>query len=250
MMNIHYLFILKKNGVCVYSRNFTNEFDLQEQLITPFFSAILSFSQNLISRDLEELEMSGLRFIFKIEEEFIFVILADSSVSILYISSRLKMISEIFYKFFNSLDDMDKHREIESPQLDEEIDLIITGMEDLGDVFYNKVINLFEGLIFENEIIGAALLTSKGNVIYSSLPHDILVSSLKELEIRFMTGAITLPEMFYSLENGQKVFSKIVYHHRRDMHFFIVLLFDKNIPLGMADIMLHKVGNRITKRIL
>lgn len=249
-MNIHSLFILKRNGVCIYSQNFTEDYDLEPQLITPFFSAIFSFSQSLISRELEELEMSGLRFTFRVEDDFIFVILADSSVSILFLQSRLKMISDKFYEVFNKLTGMDQHKEVTSPELDEQMHMIITGMEDLGDVFYRKIIDLFEGLIFENEIIGAALLTTKGNVVYSSLPHEILLSSLKELEIRFMSGALTLPEMFYSLESGQKVFCKIVYHHRRDINFFIVMFFEQTVPLGMASIMLEKVANRITKRIL
>ena len=42
-MKIHSLFILKTSGVCLYSRNFTNELEnVPANLITPFFSALFS----------------------------------------------------------------------------------------------------------------------------------------------------------------------------------------------------------------
>jgi len=250
-MNIHSLFVLKKNGVCVYSRNFTEEFEnIDVNLITPFFSAIFSFSENLISRNLEELEMSDLRFTFKVDEEYIFTILADASVSLLFVSSCLNTIAEIFYEEIKHIAYEDLFRELENPELDHKIDDVITAKEELGQEVYQKIIDMFENLIFENEILGAALLSTKGSIVYSSLPHSILLSSLKELEIRFMTGALNLPELFYSLETGQKVFSKLIMDQDKNIGFLMVLLFDKNVSLGMADVLLHKIGNRITKRIL
>ena len=250
-MNIHSLFVLKKNGVCVYSRNFTDEFEnIDVNLITPFFSAIFSFSENLISRNLEELEMSDLRFTFKVDEEYIFTILADASVSLLFVSSCLNTIAQIFYKEIKHTAYEDLFRELENPELDTKIDDVITAREELGQEVYQKIIDMFENLIFENEILGAALLSTKGSIVYSSLPHSILLSSLKELEIRFMTGALNLPELFYSLETGQKVFSKLIMDEDKNIGFLMVLLFDKNVSLGMADVLLHKIGNRITKRIL
>jgi hypothetical protein len=84
-MKIHSLFILKKTGICLYYRNFTKDFDtIQVNLITPFFSAIFSFSENVISKKTPEiLEMSEFRFVFKVQEEFIFTILSDSSASLI-----------------------------------------------------------------------------------------------------------------------------------------------------------------------
>ena len=78
-MKIHSLFILKKTGVCIYNRNFTNDFEnIEVNLITPFFSAIFSFSENVISKKTPEiLEMSELRFFFTVREDFIFIILSD-----------------------------------------------------------------------------------------------------------------------------------------------------------------------------
>jgi len=251
ILKIHSLFILKKTGLCLYSRNFTEEFDnLDVNLISPFFSAIFSFSSDIIQRKLEELEMAGLRFNFKVFKDFIFVILADSSMSLLFVRTRLDSIVSVFFKVYDSWGDLEQYKEIENFKFDNLIDSIITGEEEAfkSRDIYQKIIDHFKNLLFENEIIGAALLSTTGNIIYTSLPTDILLTSLKELEIRFMSGATSLPEMFYALENGQKVFSSII-HVSKQISFLIVLLFESSVPLGMCEINLKNVAKKIKKLI-
>jgi hypothetical protein len=248
-MKIHSLFILKKTGICLYYRNFTKDFDtIQVNLITPFFSAIFSFSENVISKKTPEiLEMSEFRFVFKVQEDFIFTILSDSSVSLLFVSSRLSRIVDEFFDLFPDTTQIKDYQQIEEPKFDEIVDTIITGEEEiyLSKVFYKKVIDLFKELMYENEIIGAALLSTKGNVIYTSLPNEILVNSLKELEIRYMVGTFTLPEMYYRLENGQKIVSKIIDIPWKLDPLLIVVLYDSTVPLGMAEVNLDKISNKI-----
>ena len=96
-MNIHSLFILKNTGVCIYSRNITSDFDnIDPNLITPFFSALFSFSANVISKQTPEiLEMGGFRIAFKVKGEFIYAILADSTASLLFIQFFQRFINQI-----------------------------------------------------------------------------------------------------------------------------------------------------------
>ncbi len=114
-MKIHSLFILKKTGVCIYNRNFTNDFEnIEVNLITPFFSAIFSFSENVISKKTPEiLEMSELRFVFTVREDFIFSILSDSSASIIFVSSRLSRIADEFFELFPDTTKVKDYQQIE-----------------------------------------------------------------------------------------------------------------------------------------
>ena len=248
-MKIHSLFILKKTGVCIYNRNFTKDFEnIQVNLITPFFSAIFSFSENVISKKTPEIiEMSELRFVFKIQEDFIFSILSDSSASLLFVSSRLTRIADEFFDLFPDLSQVKDYQQIEEPKFDELVDSIITGEEeiDMSKLFYQKVINVFKDLMYQNEILGAALLSIKGNVIYTSLPNEILVNSLRELEIRYRVGAIILPEMYSRLENGQKIVSKIIDIPWKLDPLLIVVLYDTTVPLGMAEVNLDRIADKI-----
>ncbi len=246
-MNIHSLFILRTAGTCLYNRNFTKDFSkLDKDLVTPFFSAIFSFAENVITRKLEELEMSGLRFAIRIKNDFIFVLLADTSVSLLYISSRLDKIIDVFFRVYEQLGNLRDYQEIDNPKFDDLIDAVVSGQDEMfrNQVFYEKIINFFKTFGFKNDITSAAVLSTNGKIIYSSLPNEILLKSLKELEIRFISGMMTLPEMYYSLENGQKVFSTIMkISHKMDL--IIVLLFDALIPLGLAELNLKRVTKRI-----
>ncbi|MFX1357843.1 MAG: hypothetical protein ACFFA8_11260 [Promethearchaeota archaeon] len=246
-MIIHSLFILQKTGVCIYSRNFTKNFDnIEANLITPFFSAIFSFSENVISKQTPEvLEMGGFRFVFKTYNSYIFTILSDSSTSLLFVNSRLERLTEIFNEFLDE-NEIDECEQIQNRQFDKIIDSVITGEEDivLSQPLYRKIIDLINNLVFENEILGAALMNINGKVIYSSLPHEILLSSLKELEIRY-TVSREFSTTFYSLENEQKVFSKIVKIPWKLDPLLFVVLFDSTVPFGMAEINLDKFSKKI-----
>ncbi|TFG16619.1 MAG: hypothetical protein EU531_05940 [Promethearchaeota archaeon] len=246
-MKIHSLFILNKNGACIYDRNFTEDFkSIEPNLITPFFSAIFSFSENVISQKTPEvLEMGGFRFVFQIKEKFIYTILSDSSVSLLFVKSRLKTITKVFEHFLET-NEIEDHEIIQSNEFDEKIDGIITGEEEITNskVLYKKIIDLIKSLVYENEILGAALFAINGKVIYTSLPQDILLSSIKELEIRFMV-ANEFDETFYSLENEQKVFSKRISIPWKLEPLLIVVLFDAGVPTGMAEVNLEKIVKNI-----
>ncbi|MHA1106110.1 MAG: hypothetical protein ACTSPN_10390 [Promethearchaeota archaeon] len=231
-MLIHSLFILQKSGACLYSQNFTDKFkNIEANLITPFFSAIFSFSESVIMKETPEiLEMGGFRFVFKVEGDHIFAILSDSSANLLFIKSRLTGIIEAF-------EDLKKNLQIHS---------IIAGSEEIieSQPFYSKIIEMMKNLIFENEILGSALFSISGNVIYTSLPQDILLSSLKEFEIRHVV-ATEYSTTFYSLENDQKIFSRVINIPWKLDPLLVVLYFDSTVSLGMAEVNLEKISRAI-----
>ena len=246
-MKIHSLFILNKAGACLYGRNITKDFEnIEPNLITPFFSAIFSFSESVISKETPEiLEMGGFRIAFKVEGDYIYAILADTSASLLFIESRLISIDHEFKDFLEN-HEVESYEMIENTEFDSKIDSIITGDEELisSQPLYKKIIDLFNTLMFENEILGAALFSINGKVIFSSLPNEILLSSLKELEIRHIVAneyAIT----FYSLENDQKVFSRIINIPWKLEPLLIVILYESSIHLGMCEVNLEKITKAI-----
>ena len=246
-MNIHSLFILNKAGACIYSINNTADFEnIEPNLITPFFSAIFSFSENVISQQTPEvLEMGGFRIVFKLHNDYILAMLTDSSASLLFIDSRLSNIAKAFDDFllYNELEDFEI---IENESFNIKIRTIIAGEEELefSQPLFRKIIDHIKKLMMEDEIIGAALFAINGNIIFSSLPHEILMTSLKELEIRNMV-ANEFDMTFYSLENNQKIFSKMIKIPWKLDPLIIVVLFESSVPLGMAEVNLAKMSNTI-----
>ena len=238
-MDIFSLFILEESGVCLYHKNFSDETkDLNIDLITPFFSAIFTFSQKVVDRRLEVLEMGDIRFVFKKERGYIFVILASSQMNLLFLNTRLDNIKKLFFQFYNELFDEKSYRFNASEKYDNLIDMVIYGRDEKQKVeksgIYQKIINYFKDLISKREIIGAALLTTKGALIYSSVSSDLLQRIMKELEIRFTTGTFDVPELFYTLPDGKKVCEKII-TYKNFISLLLVVQFPSSYKLGMVD---------------
>lgn len=253
-MIIHSLFILQEGGVCLYNRSFSDDFkDLQTDLITPFISAILSFSEKVISKKLEVLELSELRFVITKEKQFIFVILSDSSENLLFINSRLEKIKNLFFQVYKGLVNDGIYEKgceiIDDADFNNQIDTLIHGQEEVNQMkkheSYQKIINYFTNLSSEREIIGCALLTSKGAIIYSSLTDDVFLRAMRELEIRYMSGVFDLPELFYTLGNGQKVCERVL-SYQNFINLLLIIQFTKETTLGMMDYSAETIVEKIS----
>jgi len=164
---------------------------------------------------------------------------------LLFIKSRLLTITEVFEDYIHS-NEFDDDEEIQNQHFDSQINQIIAGQEEVlaSEPLYRKIVDLIKSLVFENEILGAALFSINGNVIYSSLPQEILLSSIKELEIRY-TIANEFSTTFYSLENNQKIFSILIKIPWKLEPLILVVLFDSTVPTGMAEVNLDKISKTI-----
>lgn len=252
-MKIYSLFILHEGGTCIYNRSFSDEFkDLKTDLITPFISAILSFSESVISKKLEVLELSGLRFVIRKEKDFIFIIFSHSSENLLFINSRFEKIISIFLQFYKNLIKSDNYKDgcelIEDNDFDKQVDTLIYGKDEVDQVkqhiTYKKIIEYLSDLSSNHEIIGCALLTSKGAIIYSSLTDNIFLRAMRELEIRYMSGVFDLPELFYTLSNGQKVSEKVI-SYQNFINLLLIVQFNKETTLGMMDYTTESIIERL-----
>jgi len=238
-MKIHCLFVLDEGGTCFYYRNYSEQFkDLKVDLITPFFSAIFTFSQKVVDRKLEILEMSDFRFLFIKEKGYIFVILADSQINLLFLKSSLNKIVTLFFQSYNTLFDESGCGFAGNESFDKSIDTLISGYDEISQVrstgLYQKVVDYFKDLVFKNEILGAALLTTKGSIIYSSLSESLINRVMRELEIRFLTGTFDVPLLFYTLGDGKKV-CEVALSYRNFIQLLLVLEYAPEYELGMVD---------------
>jgi hypothetical protein len=266
-MEIHTLYILQETGVCIYSIHFTKKLEeLDTDLITALFSALISFSKDLTSRGLEILEMIDLKIAFKIKDGMIFVIISDLTASSIFLIDCLEKISHWFLDYYKKLGPSREYRIIQDNMLDGAFKATVKGL--IHPFVYRspkKIIKYFNSLISNDEIIGAAVFSINGIVFYSSLPQMLLINSLKEFENVSKLGLNELynaakrygggkkvrekvinlfpKEKITLLSNNQKLFCKFITH--RTFALIIIVLFDSRISLGIADIELQKISNNI-----
>jgi len=255
-MKIHSLLILKESGECIYRRIYSPQFKKMEvDLITPFFSAIFTFSKSVLSKELEILEMGDLRFVFKKMKTYIFIIIADDTENLLFLNSRLEKISKIFLKNLDYISLKDGEVII-NEEFDNKIDPIIYGIDDVffskkGDESKktDKIIEFFKELIKQNEIIGASLISMEGNLLYSSLSEKTLLRVMREIEIRFTSGTLDVPETFCTFSSGNKICERIIDFGDVKSNLLLIIEFDKKTTLGMAEWISDEISAKLIKEL-
>ena len=112
---------------------------------------------------------------------------------------------------------------------------------------FQEIIKLLRYVVDDIEIIGSALFTVEGKVLYSSIPHSALFNTIKEFEVRNEKGMHSIIKMFLELQNHQKVCSEYIKIHEAD--FILVLVFSKEVNLAIGTMYLRDLTKRIRELI-
>ncbi|MBY9019390.1 MAG: hypothetical protein KGD66_11225 [Candidatus Lokiarchaeota archaeon] len=111
--------------------------------------------------------------------------------------------------------------------------------------FFQDIINLLRNYVDDREILGSAVFTTKGNVLYSSIPNTTLLDTIKEFEVRSKEKLHRIAKMFLELRNNQKVCS--VYLEIQDLEVILVLFFSEMVNFAIGNMYLREVVNKINK---
>ena len=120
-----------------------------------------------------------------------------------------------------------------------------------GSVSYNNsissqnLINILRSCVDDIEILGSALFSVEGKVVYSSIPHKTLLDTIREFEIRNKKKMVSIIKMFLELENHQKVCSEYIKIH--DTKFILILIVSDFVTFGMGVMFLREIANNIKK---
>ncbi|MBY9009226.1 MAG: hypothetical protein KGD74_05115, partial [Candidatus Lokiarchaeota archaeon] len=99
-VNIHNLFIFNKSGICIYGLNLTNLYPIeQEQLISSYFTALMSFTKELIGDKIKSLEICGGIKLVVFEKKSLFYSILCSTIENLEFLEDL--ISKIEFQFLS-----------------------------------------------------------------------------------------------------------------------------------------------------
>jgi len=97
--HIHNLFIFNKTGICLFRMNFSDSFQIeQEQLISSFFTALMSFTKELIGDKIKTLEMGGVKLVIIEQSNLYYGLLCDTIENLMMLED---IISKIHLQFMN-----------------------------------------------------------------------------------------------------------------------------------------------------
>ncbi len=109
--------------------------------------------------------------------------------------------------------------------------------------FFQEILNLLRRSVDDREILGCAIFTSNGKVIYSSIPHNTLLDTIKEFEVRNEKKLHSITKMLLELRNQQKVCSEYIKILNKE--FIIVILFSEIVNFAIGSMYLKEIVNKI-----
>lgn len=122
--------------------------------------------------------------------------------------------------------------------------------EDVSSIsslpFFNDILKLLRNSVDDKDILGSALFTVEGKVLYTSLPQNMLFNTIREFEIRDKQKLTRIKKMYLELENNQKVCSQYIeLKDIKDTKFILVLFFSDKVKLGMGNLILKDLAREI-----
>jgi hypothetical protein len=244
--NIHNIFIFNRAGICFYCKIFTDYFEVEKNLVSPFITAIMSFSKELIGKKFKTLEMGDVKFVIFEKGSIIYNILCDSIenetflAGIVYkINKRLKS-----YLFKNKID-IDEHIVYDGKFnniIDDIIDDCFSSEFDLE--IEQEIVEYLKDLKLIDEIDGIILLTDRGTVIYSSYNKIDLKNFLKEVEFRVKIYNNSILKLFYTLKDRRFIFSEYIQNK-----YFLILVFDSHVKFGVAAHYLTQIVDSVKNKL-
>ena len=110
---------------------------------------------------------------------------------------------------------------------------------------FQDLINLLRNCVDDREILGSAVFTTKGNVLYSSISHNTLIDTIREFEVRNKEKLHSITKMFLELKNHQKVCSEYLEIH--NLEVILVLIFSEIVNFAIGNMYLKDVVKKIEK---
>jgi len=246
--NIHNLFIFNKSGICIYGLNLTNLYPIeQEQLISSYFTALMSFTKELIGEKIKTLEIcGGIKLVVFEKKSLFYSILCSTIESLEFLEDLVSKIESQFLIYVNKNNIKTDLEYVYDEHLNYLIEDIIK--EPFNNEFeivqQKEVINFLIDFKSNDDIKGVILLTHRGNVIYSSINDNMLKPFLKEVDFRVKISNNSILKLFYTSKNKELIFSENV----NDL-FIVILIFESKIRFGIAEFYLQKVIRKIKNLI-
>jgi hypothetical protein len=110
---------------------------------------------------------------------------------------------------------------------------------------FQDIINILRNCVDDREILGSAVFTTKGNVLYSSISNKTLIDTIREFEVRNDEKLLSITKMLLELKNQQKVCSKYLEIH--DLEVILVLIFSEMVNFAIGNMYLGDVVKKIEK---
>jgi hypothetical protein len=244
--NIHNLFIFNRSGICFYGRNFTDYFQMEKNLVSPFITALMSFSKEMIGKKFKTIEMGDVKFVIFEKGTINYNILCDIIENEMFLEEVISKINKKLITFMRKNKININKQIVYDGEFNEVIEEII---DDAFSTEFNlkieqQIMEYMKEITLNDEIDGVILLTDRGKVIYSSYNKINLKNFLKEVEFRVKIYNNSILKLFYTLKDKRFIFSEFVQNK-----YLLILVFNSHVKFGVAEHFLTRIVDSVKKMI-
>lgn len=245
ILSIHNLLIFNRSGICIYGISFTDLFRLeQEQLISSYFTALMSFTNELIGDKIKALEMGGgVKLTIFEKNNLIYGLLCDTDENLIMLEN---IISKLHVKFIKYVKKNHIKTDLEYIYDDDLDNLVKEIIKEMSSKEYDvekeeKVIKYLKSIKPNDQLNDIIFLTDGGKILYSS-SRNKTSQTLKEVDFRIKVYNNSILKLFYTSKDNELIFSE--YFNEK---YLIVLVFDLKTKFGVAEFYLNKIVSKITE---
>lgn len=240
---IHYFLILKRTGENIYKKCY-GKIDLDETIVSGFFSAFFTFTQKLYGADLEDLEFGPYRMLFEfVGKEIILTMLFDKSDSMISIQQKLIKLKHIIQQnYLESIKNkICKTEEFEG--LDEIVNSIILKSQklEINDAIISECLLILNKLKTSNEIVDCSLISVDGIPLIKEANREFINLIIKQMDAFWKFKSQVLDQIILSYED------RFIILHKVNENFILACLIRRNTPIGLATLLAEEGASKIAK---
>ena len=240
LINIHYLFVFNRAGICLYSRNFTNVYRMNDNLLSAFCSALISFSIEMVGKKLKIVDMNSVKIIIFQKDIFFYGFLCHSNQNLNLLRDYVKEIDNCIRDYVIKKKININVECIHDEDINKFIDNLIRDKINKNNIQKEKkILKYLKDFHLKNEIEGIVLLTNKDRIVYSSLKPTKLKILLNQLDFRIKIYDNSILRLFFTSDK------ELVYTEYIDNSYFVILIFDIKTKFGIAEYLSRKLINSL-----
>ncbi|MBD3227823.1 MAG: hypothetical protein GF329_06510 [Candidatus Lokiarchaeota archaeon] len=242
---IQNLVILKRSGENIYNKNL-GKVEMNETVMSGFFSAFFVFSQELCQADIKTIQLGNLyKAVFETseDEQLIFVAICDISDSIINVRNVLEDVKQFtLERFGNKIKEVGCNFDCNN-QLNQYIEDILSESQQLeiSKELLSKYNNILKELDDNSEILDSALISSTGVTTTSDKDKEFLSLVIKQMEAFFNLTGRSLDQIILKFQN------RYIILYRINEELVLSALTKRNVPIGISTLLIEEAAAKISE---
>jgi len=239
---IQHFLILKRTGENIYKKSF-GQIDMDETVMSGFFSAFFTFTQSLLGVDVQDIELGQYRMLFEVvEKSLILAVIVDTTDSIISIQRKLSTLKNIILSDYYECIVKPICNSEDFKGLSEIIDHMIAKPHEISisEAKKEKALQILNILRSSSEIVDCALITNDGVPIENIIQKEFLDLIIKQMDAfwKFTKNQI-LDQIIIYYEN------RVIILYKVDEELVLCALARRESPIGLATYLIEDAAEKI-----